>query len=102
MLHIMQHFLKKERYNVIPPIPNYCVRPGLSLTIGGVFQHQALQVGPLTVESFHQFECIDWVPQESLWVLRSCVCQWVQFVCPPDASKETKYSPAFIELPNDY
>lgn len=56
-------------------ITDYCVRLGLSLTVGGVFQHQALQVGPLTVESFHQFECIDRVSQESLWVLRGCVRQ---------------------------
>ncbi len=63
----------------------------MPLTVGGVFQHQALQITPLTVESFHQLEGIDRVPQESLRVLRGCVCQQVQFVCPSDAGKEAEY-----------
>lgn len=73
--------------------------PCLRLTVGGVLQHQALQLGPLGVEPLHQLVGVHWVAQVALWVRGGDPRQVIQLVGPAERRTECFQSSG---LSNDF
>ena len=76
------HQLNKYYFNRIHSKAAMFCKMQRRVTVRCVLEHQVLQVAPLRVQSLHQLEGVDRVPQEALGVQGGRGGQRVQLLCP--------------------